>query len=48
MESRVAVGGHVSKEVGTDLVTVKSPERAHLGQILNKPPDDAINPYPQR
>ena len=42
------VGRHVSKEVGADLVMVKSPEREHLGQILNKPPDDAINPYPQR
>jgi hypothetical protein len=41
------VGRHVSREVGTDLVMVKRPERELLSQILEKTPDDGINPYPR-
>ena len=42
------VGRHVGKEVGKELEAVKNPECDHLQNILNEPPDDAINPYPQR
>jgi hypothetical protein len=42
------VGRHVGKEVGKDIEVVKNPECHHLQNILNEPPDDAINPYPER
>ena len=42
------VGRHVRKNVGEDIKLVKNGECENLQNILNEPPDDAINPYPQR
>ena len=41
------VGRHVRKNVGEEIKFVKNGECENLQNILNEPPDDAKNPYPQ-
>jgi len=39
---------HVGERVGEDFEMIEEPKSQHLDNILDEPPEDAINPDPQR
>ena len=44
----LVIEGHVSEGVGEEFEMVKGPDGQDLENILNKPPDDTVDPHPQR